>query len=123
MATPTHDNVPRGNIMNDTTLGIKPTPANDDCRIGDVGKFGLGGENGPVMSVALFSAFRTDEGCADGTASEMTGSSVPNGTEDGTTIPGDGLDVAGVDVGINVVGDTVGTVDEQFMHWSNTAQS
>ena len=55
---PTHDNVPRGNIMNDTTLGIEPTPAKDDSRVGgDVGKIGLGGANGPgLVSVALLSA-------------------------------------------------------------------
>ena len=115
--------------MNDATLGIKPTPAKDDSRVGgDVGKFGLGGANGPVLLlVALFSSFRTDEGCADGTASDMTpvldGALVPDGTEDGTTIPAEGLDFAELDVGSNVVGDNVGTVDEQVIHWSRTAQS
>lgn len=99
------------------------TPA-FDCVIG--GKaFDMGDADG-VKSVSFFE-LTTDEGFPDGKESGIIrvneGMSVPDGIDDGYVVPVAGLAVAGFDVVIGAIGDTVGATGKQFIHRNNTAQS
>ena len=112
------------NATDNVALRINKTPASD-CVIGGIEKFDMGDADG-LASVSFFE-LSTDDGFPDGKASGTTrvneGMSVPDGIDDGYVVPVAGLAVAGFDVAIGAIGDTVGATGKQFIHRNNTAQS